>query len=187
MSMPCHVPRARTRFASPNRRAFTIRFSSSAVLFQRPEDGLWCLSFRLANIRKHSLINPQARQRQHASLAPSFPERSPQPSACTSAVQLGRHSTVVPTPLQQRHSAHWKPFSTSSPCVLRRYCPSPTADLSHACAACGGPWSAHRCLRGRPTQHRQLGAFPLPGRSTFDGLWCAVGGMPQLRLVVVLG
>ncbi|PNH10296.1 ATP-sensitive inward rectifier potassium channel 1 [Tetrabaena socialis] len=48
------------RFASPNKRSFTIRFSSSAVLFQRNEDGLWCLSFRLANIRKHSLINPQA-------------------------------------------------------------------------------------------------------------------------------
>ncbi|GLC59523.1 hypothetical protein PLESTB_001496500 [Pleodorina starrii] len=47
------------RFASPNKRSFTIRFSSTAVLFQRPEDGLWCLSFRLANIRKHSLINPQ--------------------------------------------------------------------------------------------------------------------------------
>ncbi|GIM05020.1 hypothetical protein Vretimale_9482 [Volvox reticuliferus] len=48
-----------SRFASPNKRSFTIRFSSTAVLFQRPEDGLWCLSFRLANIRKHSLINPQ--------------------------------------------------------------------------------------------------------------------------------
>ncbi|GFR39598.1 hypothetical protein Agub_g58 [Astrephomene gubernaculifera] len=47
------------RFASPNKRSLTIRFSSSAVLFQRPEDGLWCLSFRLANIRKHSLISPQ--------------------------------------------------------------------------------------------------------------------------------
>ncbi|KAG2448597.1 hypothetical protein HYH02_006488 [Chlamydomonas schloesseri] len=47
------------RFASPSKRSETIRFSSSAVLFQRPEDGLWCLSFRLANIRKTSLINPQ--------------------------------------------------------------------------------------------------------------------------------
>ncbi|KAG2496209.1 hypothetical protein HYH03_005808 [Edaphochlamys debaryana] len=47
------------RFASPNKRSFTIRFSSHAVLFQRPEDGLWCLSFRLANIRKTSLISPQ--------------------------------------------------------------------------------------------------------------------------------
>eukprot|EP00198_Chlamydomonas_reinhardtii_P000766 XP_001690101.1 inwardly-rectifying potassium channel [Chlamydomonas reinhardtii] len=47
------------RFASPNKRSETIRFSSSAVLFQRPEDGLWCLSLRLANIRKTSLINPQ--------------------------------------------------------------------------------------------------------------------------------
>ncbi|KXZ55309.1 hypothetical protein GPECTOR_3g443 [Gonium pectorale] len=47
------------RFASPDKRSFTIRFSSNAVLYQRPEDGLWCLSFRLANIRKHSLISPQ--------------------------------------------------------------------------------------------------------------------------------
>ncbi len=59
----------RNRFASPNRRSFTIRFSSSAVLFQRHEDGLWCLAFRLANIRKSPLIHPQARARGRVKLA----------------------------------------------------------------------------------------------------------------------
>ncbi len=53
-------PPPRRRFASPNQRAFTIRFSESAVLFQQA-GGLWCLSFRVANIRKTSLLKPKAR------------------------------------------------------------------------------------------------------------------------------
>eukprot|EP00798_Chlamydomonas_sp_ICE-L_P010180 gene10180-8086_t len=67
------------RFASPMAYASTIRFSSHAVLHLanesdgeifnagggwssrlRPAPGqVWCLSFRLANIRKHSLLTPE--------------------------------------------------------------------------------------------------------------------------------
>ncbi|MEW5302768.1 MAG: hypothetical protein WDW36_005516 [Sanguina aurantia] len=46
------------RFSTPVNRSQTIRFSSNAVLF-RQEGGFWCLSFRVANIRKHSLLQPQ--------------------------------------------------------------------------------------------------------------------------------
>ncbi|KAG1679940.1 hypothetical protein FOA52_007004 [Chlamydomonas sp. UWO 241] len=52
------------RFSAPLPKAKAIRFTKNMVLFQRdPRDpasgGHWVLSFRLANIRKHSLLKPE--------------------------------------------------------------------------------------------------------------------------------
>jgi hypothetical protein len=46
------------RFAAPSRRTATIRFSESAVVHQQ-NSGYWCISMRLANIRKHTLVQPE--------------------------------------------------------------------------------------------------------------------------------
>jgi hypothetical protein len=55
IALPCAC-----RFAAPMPRASTIRFSTHAVLARHPGPGnLWALSFRLANIRKHSLLEPE--------------------------------------------------------------------------------------------------------------------------------
>ncbi|KIZ05029.1 ATP-sensitive inward rectifier potassium channel 1 [Monoraphidium neglectum] len=45
------------RFSSPSKRALSMRFSDSACIHRGP-DGLWRLSFRLANMRKHLLMQP---------------------------------------------------------------------------------------------------------------------------------
>ena len=67
------------RFAAPLPKAKAIRFSSTAVLFQHENHvGLWFLSFRMANIRKHSLLmpvvstSPHTFLRFHTFLSPAF-------------------------------------------------------------------------------------------------------------------
>ncbi|GIL62473.1 hypothetical protein Vafri_16693 [Volvox africanus] len=49
------------RFSAPFKRASTIRFSSVMVCYQQPATGYWCLSLRVANIRKHQLLKPALR------------------------------------------------------------------------------------------------------------------------------
>ncbi|EFJ41660.1 hypothetical protein VOLCADRAFT_98369 [Volvox carteri f. nagariensis] len=49
------------RFSAPSKRASTIRFSSVMVCYQQPSSGYWCLSLRVANIRKHQLLKPTLR------------------------------------------------------------------------------------------------------------------------------
>ncbi|GIM16380.1 hypothetical protein Vretimale_19042 [Volvox reticuliferus] len=49
------------RFSAPFKRASTIRFSSVMVCYQQPTTGYWCLSLRVANIRKHQLLKPTLR------------------------------------------------------------------------------------------------------------------------------
>ncbi|GLI71301.1 hypothetical protein VaNZ11_016442 [Volvox africanus] len=49
------------RFSAPFKRATTIRFSSVMVCYQQPATGYWCLSLRVANIRKHQLLKPALR------------------------------------------------------------------------------------------------------------------------------
>ncbi|PNH03921.1 ATP-sensitive inward rectifier potassium channel 11, partial [Tetrabaena socialis] len=49
------------RFSAPFKRATTIRFSSVMVAFRHPTSGHWCLSLRVANIRKHQLLKPSLR------------------------------------------------------------------------------------------------------------------------------
>ena len=45
-----------TRFATPSSRASTIIFSKQIAMTQ--QDGLWRLTFRVANIRKHQILRP---------------------------------------------------------------------------------------------------------------------------------
>lgn len=47
------------RFAAPMPKAKAIRFSSKAVLYQTDPSSYWRLSFRVANIRKHSILQPE--------------------------------------------------------------------------------------------------------------------------------
>ena len=47
------------RFAAPMPKAKAIRFSSKAVLYQTDPSSYWRLSFRVANIRKHSILMPE--------------------------------------------------------------------------------------------------------------------------------
>lgn len=47
------------RFAAPMPKAKAIRFSSTAVLYQGDPASFWKLSFRIANIRKHSILQPE--------------------------------------------------------------------------------------------------------------------------------
>ncbi|GAX76183.1 hypothetical protein CEUSTIGMA_g3627.t1 [Chlamydomonas eustigma] len=63
------------RFSAPLPKAQAIRFSTKAVLYQHQErQNLWCLSFRIANIRKHCLLSPKI------SLLLAVPESSPDSS-----------------------------------------------------------------------------------------------------------
>jgi hypothetical protein len=48
------------RFASPSSRAVTIRFSSVLAMF-RDVDGLYHLAFRVANMRRHQVLQPDVR------------------------------------------------------------------------------------------------------------------------------
>ena len=41
-----------------------IRFSSYAVLYQPDPQAYWQLCFRMASIRKHSLLKPEVRARE---------------------------------------------------------------------------------------------------------------------------
>ena len=47
------------RFAAPMPKAKAIRFSSKAVLYQTDPSSYWRLSFRVANVRKHSILQPE--------------------------------------------------------------------------------------------------------------------------------
>ncbi|KAG2443315.1 hypothetical protein HYH02_009382 [Chlamydomonas schloesseri] len=49
------------RFSAPYKRASTIRFSSVMVCNRHPVSGYWCLSLRVANIRKHQILKPSLR------------------------------------------------------------------------------------------------------------------------------
>ncbi|PNW74256.1 hypothetical protein CHLRE_13g591450v5 [Chlamydomonas reinhardtii] len=49
------------RFSAPYKRASTIRFSSVMVCNRHPASGHWCLSLRVANIRKHQILKPSLR------------------------------------------------------------------------------------------------------------------------------
>ncbi|KAG2443371.1 hypothetical protein HXX76_001732 [Chlamydomonas incerta] len=49
------------RFSAPYKRASTIRFSSVMVCNRHPVSGHWCLSLRVANIRKHQILKPSLR------------------------------------------------------------------------------------------------------------------------------
>ncbi|GFR52224.1 hypothetical protein Agub_g14674, partial [Astrephomene gubernaculifera] len=48
------------RFSAPFKRASTIRFSSVMVC-NRHASGYWCVSLRVANIRKHQILKPSLR------------------------------------------------------------------------------------------------------------------------------
>ncbi len=48
-----------SRFAAPGNRAHTIKFSSIMTCFRGHEDGLWRLAFRVANLRKHQVLQPE--------------------------------------------------------------------------------------------------------------------------------
>ena len=48
-----------TRFSNPTSRTSTIRFSKHMVMNQY--NGLWRLTFRVANIRKHQILRPEIR------------------------------------------------------------------------------------------------------------------------------
>eukprot|EP00201_Polytomella_parva_P019814 CAMPEP_0175042546 /NCGR_PEP_ID=MMETSP0052_2-20121109/2635_1 /TAXON_ID=51329 ORGANISM="Polytomella parva, Strain SAG 63-3" /NCGR_SAMPLE_ID=MMETSP0052_2 /ASSEMBLY_ACC=CAM_ASM_000194 /LENGTH=929 /DNA_ID=CAMNT_0016305393 /DNA_START=374 /DNA_END=3163 /DNA_ORIENTATION=+ len=48
------------RFSAPFKRAETIRFSSNACV-SRQSNGLWALSLRVANVRKHQILKPRLR------------------------------------------------------------------------------------------------------------------------------
>ncbi|KXZ50139.1 hypothetical protein GPECTOR_17g775 [Gonium pectorale] len=48
------------RFSAPFKRASTIRFSSIMVCNRHPS-GHWCVSLRVANIRKHQILKPTVR------------------------------------------------------------------------------------------------------------------------------
>lgn len=49
------------RFAAPMPKSRAIRFSSYAVLYQPDPQAYWQLCFRMASIRKHSLLKPEVR------------------------------------------------------------------------------------------------------------------------------
>lgn len=48
-----------TRFANPSSRTSTIRFSKRMAMTHH--DGVWRLTFRVANIRKHQILRPKIR------------------------------------------------------------------------------------------------------------------------------
>ena len=48
-----------TRFANPTSRTSTIRFSKQMAMTHR--NGIWQLTFRVANIRKHQILRPEIR------------------------------------------------------------------------------------------------------------------------------
>jgi len=48
------------RFSAPFKRASTIRFSKTAVCHRHPS-GYWCISLRVANLRKHQILQPSIR------------------------------------------------------------------------------------------------------------------------------
>lgn len=45
------------RFSAPYKRAETMKFTKCAVV-HRHHSGYWCLTFKVANIRKHQILNP---------------------------------------------------------------------------------------------------------------------------------
>jgi hypothetical protein len=48
------------RFAAPSSRAATIRFSSILAMY-READGAYRLAFRVANMRRHQVLQPEVR------------------------------------------------------------------------------------------------------------------------------
>lgn len=48
-----------SRFAAPGNRAHTIKFSSIMTCYRGHEDGLWRLAFRVANLRRHQVLQPE--------------------------------------------------------------------------------------------------------------------------------
>uniref|UniRef100_A0A7S3QX31 Inward rectifier potassium channel C-terminal domain-containing protein n=1 Tax=Dunaliella tertiolecta TaxID=3047 RepID=A0A7S3QX31_DUNTE len=48
------------RFSAPFKRASTVRFSKNAVVNRHPS-GFWCISLRVANLRKHQILQPSIR------------------------------------------------------------------------------------------------------------------------------
>eukprot|EP00798_Chlamydomonas_sp_ICE-L_P020355 gene20355-27120_t len=48
------------RFSAPFKRASTVRFSKNAVI-HRHSSGYWCISMRVANLRKHQILQPSVR------------------------------------------------------------------------------------------------------------------------------
>ena len=47
-----------SRFAAPGSRAHTIKFSSILTCYRAP-DGYWRLAFRVANLRRHQVLQPE--------------------------------------------------------------------------------------------------------------------------------
>ncbi|GAX84455.1 hypothetical protein CEUSTIGMA_g11875.t1 [Chlamydomonas eustigma] len=79
------------RFSAPLPKAKAIRFSTHAVLYQHQDhQNLWCLSFRIANIRKHCLLSP------NISLLLAVPENSPDSSnAALRFIELEVYDTIT--------------------------------------------------------------------------------------------
>jgi len=48
-----------SRFAAPGNRAHTIKFSSIMTCYRDHADGLWRLAFRVANLRRHQVLQPE--------------------------------------------------------------------------------------------------------------------------------
>lgn len=61
------------RFSAPFKRASTVRFSKLATISRHPS-GFWALTLRVANLRKHQILQPQVRLMCTAadSITPSF-------------------------------------------------------------------------------------------------------------------
>lgn len=92
------------RFAAPMPKAKAIRFSSKAVLYQTDPSSYWRLSFRVANIRKHSILQPEITIFLAIPQDPSDPTNSDlnfeqlklhQPTCQTVNLKLGLLATVV--------------------------------------------------------------------------------------------